>query len=59
MEGVSVYSFRDGLQSLTSALEHYLSSQPNVSILCSTNATLLQLKEDKSFEVSPSPATAS
>lgn len=59
LKGVSVYSFRDGMQALTSALEHYLSSQSNVSILRSTDAALLQLKEDKSFEVSPFPATAS
>jgi oxygen-dependent protoporphyrinogen oxidase len=54
LKGASVYSFRDGMQTLTDALEHYLSKQANVRIHCNTGVTLLQLKKDRSFEVRPS-----
>ena len=53
LKNASVYSFMDGMQTLTDELEYYLSNQSNVGILRNTSVTLLQQKEDKSFEVSP------
>ena len=52
LRDASVYSFRNGMQTLTNALEHYLSNQSNVRILRNTSATLLQQKVDKSLQVS-------
>ncbi|KAJ3511708.1 hypothetical protein NMY22_g15569 [Coprinellus aureogranulatus] len=37
MSQASVYSFRDGLQSLTDAMEQYLAKQNNVKILCDSS----------------------
>jgi oxygen-dependent protoporphyrinogen oxidase len=55
MRGVSVYSFRDGMQAITNALERHLSDRSNVLILRNTCVTSLQLKQDKTFEVSRLP----
>jgi oxygen-dependent protoporphyrinogen oxidase len=57
MRGVSVYSFRDGMQAITDALEHQLSEHPNVHILRNTSVTSLQLNQDKIFQVRRLPPT--
>lgn len=54
LRDASVYSFRDGMQTLTNALERNLSHQTNVRILRNTSVTSLRLKEDRSFEITVS-----
>ncbi|EDR09465.1 uncharacterized protein LACBIDRAFT_319089 [Laccaria bicolor S238N-H82] len=46
MKDVSVYSFRDGIQTLTNALESYLVARDNVRILRETNVSLLEKTGD-------------
>jgi len=46
MKDVSVYSFRDGIQTLTNALESYLVARNNVRILRETNVSLLEKTGD-------------
>ncbi|KAF9478988.1 protoporphyrinogen oxidase [Pholiota conissans] len=52
MRDVSVYSFRDGMQTLTKALEDHLQSTPNVSILKNAEVSRLNPLENHSFEIS-------
>jgi len=51
MDGVSVYSFRDGMESLTKALEDHLRSVPNVNILVDTRISGIRMLEDRFLEV--------
>ena len=44
MKGVSVYSFRDGMQTLTDAMVEYLGRQPHVEIV--TGDSILALSKD-------------
>ncbi|KDR79937.1 hypothetical protein GALMADRAFT_208198 [Galerina marginata CBS 339.88] len=54
MRDVSVYSFRDGMETLTKALEDSLLSSTNVIVLKNTRVSSLNLLEDKSMEISHS-----
>ncbi|KAG7448718.1 Protoporphyrinogen oxidase [Guyanagaster necrorhizus] len=47
MNGVSVFSFRNGMSTLTDALKNYLVQQPNVKILSDTPVTSLDVSETK------------
>jgi oxygen-dependent protoporphyrinogen oxidase len=51
MRDASVYSFRDGMQTLTNALEAHLQTRPNVSLLKNVEILSLKSLEDHSFEV--------
>ncbi|KAF8178232.1 protoporphyrinogen oxidase [Pholiota molesta] len=51
MRDASVYSFRDGMQTLTNALEDHLQTRPNVSVLKNVEILSLKSLEDHSFEV--------
>ncbi|KAF8954755.1 protoporphyrinogen oxidase [Flammula alnicola] len=51
MHGVSVYSFRDGMETLTKALEDHLRSALNVSILENTAISGFKQLQDRSFEI--------
>jgi len=53
MEGVSVYSFRDGIGTLTEALERYLRGKANVRVLLDTELTSLRLSENNNLKVFP------
>ena len=53
MEGVSVYSFRDGMGTLTEALERYLRGKANVRVLLDTELTSLRLSENNNLKVFP------
>ncbi|KDR79922.1 hypothetical protein GALMADRAFT_1169668 [Galerina marginata CBS 339.88] len=62
MGDVSVYSFKDGMETLTKALQKSLLSTRNVSVINNTHVSNLRLLEDQSFEISHSksePITAS
>lgn len=50
MKGVSVYSFRDGMQTLTDAMLHHLEEHGNVNIVQGDGVTALQ-KVDGHFAV--------
>jgi oxygen-dependent protoporphyrinogen oxidase len=50
MDGVSVYSFRDGIGTLADALSRSILKNPNVRILPGTEVTSLQFDDD-GFEV--------
>lgn len=52
MRGVSVYSFKDGMETLTKAMEDALLASKNVEILSNTSVSGLKCLEDLSFEVS-------
>ncbi|KAF4564615.1 oxygen-dependent protoporphyrinogen oxidase [Pleurotus pulmonarius] len=43
MDGVSVYSFRDGLSTITNALQAHLASKPNVRMLLGTGVSRLSM----------------
>ncbi|KAK0203610.1 hypothetical protein DFS33DRAFT_1260662 [Desarmillaria ectypa] len=45
MNGVSVFSFRNGMSTLTDALKSHLMQQPNVQILSDTSVTSLNVNE--------------
>lgn len=45
MNSVSVFSFRNGISTLTDALKNYLMQQPNVQILSDTSVTSLDVNE--------------
>jgi len=51
MDGVSVYSFRDGMETLTKALEERLRSAANVSILVGTRISGIKMLENQLLEV--------
>lgn len=51
MEDVSVYSFLDGMETLTGALTKYLRQKSNIRILQDTSMISLDVKEDKTIEV--------
>lgn len=51
MDGISVYSFRDGMETLTKALEEHLRSAANVSILADTSISGIKMLENQLFEV--------
>ena len=51
MDGVSVYSFRDGMETLTKALEERLRSAANVSILMDTRISGIKMLENQLLEV--------
>lgn len=58
MRGVSVYSFRDGMSTLTSALENHLTARANVRLLRDTNVVSIEINEDKSLKVPIHPPIA-
>ena len=51
MHNVSVYSFKDGMETLTKALEESLLSSGNVSVMRNTHISGLKLFKDQSLEV--------
>lgn len=51
MKNVSVYSFADGISTLTGALATRLQNQPNVEILCDTPISSLGVAENGLLEV--------
>ena len=51
MRDVSVYSFRDGMQTLTDSLEKALRSSPNVSIIENTTVSRMSLRGAGALEV--------
>jgi len=51
MDGVAVYSFRNGMESLTKALEDHLRSAPNVNILVDTKISKIKMLENQFLEV--------
>ena len=51
MDGVSVYSFRDGMETLTKALEERLRSAANVRILVDTRISGIKMLENQLLEV--------
>ncbi|KAF8905195.1 hypothetical protein CPB84DRAFT_1771826 [Gymnopilus junonius] len=51
MRGISVYSFKNGMETLTKALEKSLLSSNNVSIMTNTHLSGLKKSEDRSIEV--------
>lgn len=53
LEGASVYSFQDGIQTLVTALERLLGSKPNIEILKNTGVSSLRPNENNCFEASP------
>ena len=48
MEDVAVYSFKNGMQTLTDALERWLEAKPNVSILRGQAVRSLRMVDDDS-----------
>ncbi|KAI0331730.1 Protoporphyrinogen oxidase [Cubamyces sp. BRFM 1775] len=53
MKGVSVYSFRDGMQTLTDAMVRHLEHQTNVTIIKGDGASsLAKIEGDSGFQVS-------
>ena len=52
MHQVSVYSFKNGMQSLTDALENRLLATKNVDIIRQTMVSNLEMLADGSLEVS-------
>lgn len=51
MQGVSVYSFKDGMSTLTDALERYLHALPNVTIIKGTRILNIRPCKDSTIEV--------
>ena len=51
MHQVSVYSFKDGMQSLTSALEAHILATKNVDIIRNTTVSNLEMLTDGSLKV--------
>lgn len=51
MRGVSVYSFRNGMDTLTRSLEQFIRSRPGVRVLSGTSATAIRKNQAGSFEV--------
>lgn len=51
MNGVSVYSFIDGMETLTKALEESLRSASNVSILVDARISGIKMLENRLLEV--------
>jgi oxygen-dependent protoporphyrinogen oxidase len=57
MEGVSVYSFRDGMHTLADALARAVAKKPNVRVLSGAEVTALKFAEDgDGFEVCLTPS---
>ncbi|KIM37477.1 hypothetical protein M413DRAFT_77077 [Hebeloma cylindrosporum] len=54
MNGVSVYSFKDGMESLTKALEDHLGTLANVRILVDTRISRIKMVDDQLLEISHS-----
>ncbi|KAJ7867713.1 hypothetical protein B0H14DRAFT_332518 [Mycena olivaceomarginata] len=55
MEGVSVYSFRDGMHTLADALARAVAKKPNVRVLSGAEVTALKFAEDgDGFEITTS-----
>lgn len=46
MDGISVYSFRDGLSTIANALHAHLASKPNVRLLLGTGVSRLSIGDD-------------
>ncbi|KAH9478720.1 Protoporphyrinogen oxidase [Psilocybe cubensis] len=57
MRGISVYSFRDGMETLTKAMERNLETTPNVGITKNAHVSSLKLLEDQEVEVAHSQGT--
>ncbi|KAH8829326.1 hypothetical protein DL96DRAFT_1462413 [Flagelloscypha sp. PMI_526] len=57
-ENTSVYSFKDGMETLPLAMKAWLENQPNVQIVSdSTINSVKTREEDRTFEISPTTAT--
>ncbi|KAF9051632.1 hypothetical protein BJ165DRAFT_1365252 [Panaeolus papilionaceus] len=57
MRGVSVYSFKDGMQTLIKALQADLQKRPNVKIICNTDVRAITKLQPGTFEISHSHQT--
>ncbi|PPQ85350.1 hypothetical protein CVT25_000641 [Psilocybe cyanescens] len=57
MRGTSVYSFRDGMETLTKAMERKLQATPNVSITKNAHISGLKLLDNQEMEISHSQST--
>ena len=55
MKGVSVLSFKEGIEALPRALEKHLAAKENVEILKGTAVSSLRMTEDEQIEVGISP----
>ncbi|KAJ7126250.1 hypothetical protein C8R44DRAFT_781451 [Mycena epipterygia] len=51
MDGVSVYSFRDGMGTLTDALARSIAKNPNIRIIHDAEITALQFDDEHGFEI--------
>lgn len=51
MRGVSVYSFKDGMQTLIKALQADLQKRPNVKVICNTDVRAITKLQPGTFEV--------
>jgi protoporphyrinogen/coproporphyrinogen III oxidase len=52
MQGVSVFSFRDGMNTMIHALEEHVKQQPNVRIVHDTPVEFLSVNHEDRLEVS-------
>lgn len=52
MKGFRVYSFKDGMETLTRALTNYLQSKPNVELVAGEELSALQRVSTDEFDVS-------
>ncbi|KAJ6595551.1 hypothetical protein DFH09DRAFT_1134945 [Mycena vulgaris] len=51
MDGVAVYSFREGVGTLADALTRSITKNPNIRILSDTEITALRFDEESGFEI--------
>lgn len=51
MDGVAVYSFRNGMSTLANALEQHIGKNPNIRVLRDTEITSLAHNADHGFDV--------
>lgn len=51
MRGVAVYSFKDGMETLTSSLENYLRNLPNITILKNTEVQTIEPLKNQNIKV--------
>ncbi|KAJ7104441.1 hypothetical protein B0H15DRAFT_766583 [Mycena belliarum] len=51
MDGVSVYSFRDGMGTLAEELTRSITKNPNIRVLSNTEITALRFDEENGFEI--------
>lgn len=51
MRGISVFSFKDGMETLTSSLENYLQNQTNVTVLKGTEVQAIEPLKNQTIKV--------